>query len=133
MLYREIIAVCCQIRTKHINTLCGRNVELCNVKLAVHIVRSMLYSCYFNLPHSQSVLHDHGMATQLLDVGLSIYGRHPQIYKLRNALWSSTLDIKQRSVNSSPFALGLQFRQTPRHCLSIYLPAGPGGGLLYTR
>jgi hypothetical protein len=38
MLYREIIAVCSQIRTKHINTLCGLNVELLNVKVAVHIV-----------------------------------------------------------------------------------------------
>ena len=40
MLYREIIAVCSQIHTKHINTLCGQNVELLNVKLAVHIVTS---------------------------------------------------------------------------------------------
>jgi hypothetical protein len=36
MLYREIIAVCSQIHTKHINTLCGQNVELFNVKLVVH-------------------------------------------------------------------------------------------------
>ena len=36
MLYnREIIAVCSQIHKKHINTLCGQNVELVNVKLAV--------------------------------------------------------------------------------------------------
>jgi hypothetical protein len=28
MLYREIIAVCSEIRTKHINTLCGQNVYL---------------------------------------------------------------------------------------------------------
>jgi hypothetical protein len=28
MLYREIISVCSQIHTKHINTLCGQNVEL---------------------------------------------------------------------------------------------------------
>ena len=28
MLYREKIAVCSQIHTKHINTLCGQNVEL---------------------------------------------------------------------------------------------------------
>ena len=28
MLFREIIAVCSQIHTKHINTLCGQNVEL---------------------------------------------------------------------------------------------------------
>ena len=38
MLYREIITVCSQIHTKHTNTLCGQNVELFNVKLAVHIV-----------------------------------------------------------------------------------------------
>ena len=28
MLYREIIAVCSQIHTKHINTLCGQEAEL---------------------------------------------------------------------------------------------------------
>ena len=27
-MYREIIAVCSQIHTKHIHTLCGQNVEL---------------------------------------------------------------------------------------------------------
>ena len=32
MFYREIIAVCSQIHTKHINTLCGQNVEFPNVK-----------------------------------------------------------------------------------------------------
>ena len=32
MLYKEIIAVCSQIHTKHINTLCGQNAELLNVK-----------------------------------------------------------------------------------------------------
>ena len=31
MLYREIIAVFSQIHTKHINTLCGQNVELYRV------------------------------------------------------------------------------------------------------
>jgi len=35
MLYKEIMAVCSQIHTKHINTLCGQNVELLNVKLVV--------------------------------------------------------------------------------------------------
>jgi len=38
MLYREIIAVCSQIHTKHINTVCGQTVEFVNVKLVVHIV-----------------------------------------------------------------------------------------------
>jgi hypothetical protein len=36
MLCREIIAVCFEVHTKHINALCGQNVELLNVKLAVH-------------------------------------------------------------------------------------------------
>ena len=38
MLYKEIITVCSQIHTKHINTLCEQNVELLNVKLTVHTV-----------------------------------------------------------------------------------------------
>jgi hypothetical protein len=38
MLYREIIAVCSEIHRKHVNTLCGRNVELLNVKVVVHKV-----------------------------------------------------------------------------------------------
>jgi hypothetical protein len=37
-MYREIIAVCSEIHTKHINTQCGQNVELLNVKLVVHKV-----------------------------------------------------------------------------------------------
>jgi len=32
MLYTDIIAVSSQIHTKHINTLCGQNVELLNIK-----------------------------------------------------------------------------------------------------
>jgi hypothetical protein len=43
MLYSEIIAVCSEIHTKHINTLCGQNVEFVNVKLMVHIVTIGLY------------------------------------------------------------------------------------------
>ena len=38
MLYSEIIVVYSEIHTKHINILCGQNVELLNVKLVVHIV-----------------------------------------------------------------------------------------------
>ena len=49
MLYREILAVCSQIHTKHINTLCGQNVELLNVKLAVQIVTSGGLICLYKL------------------------------------------------------------------------------------
>ena len=54
MLYREIIAVFSQIHTKHINTLCGQNVELLNVKLAVYKVTTGLQRCNFE-QRSQSV------------------------------------------------------------------------------
>ena len=42
MLCKEIMAVCSEIHTKHTNTVCGQNVELLNVKLAVHIVTNGL-------------------------------------------------------------------------------------------
>jgi hypothetical protein len=42
---RFCVSVCLQrrrINIKHINTLCGQNVELLNVKMAVHIVTTGL-------------------------------------------------------------------------------------------
>ena len=38
MFCKEVTFVCSQIHTKPINTLCRKNVEFLNVKLAVHIV-----------------------------------------------------------------------------------------------
>jgi hypothetical protein len=38
MVCRKIITATSQIHTKHINILCGQNVELLNVNLAVHIL-----------------------------------------------------------------------------------------------
>ena len=42
MLYREIMAVCSEIHTKHINTVCGQSVQLLNVKLVVYIMTTGL-------------------------------------------------------------------------------------------
>ena len=42
MLYREIIVVCSEIHTKHINTPRGQKEEFVNVKLVVHIVTTGL-------------------------------------------------------------------------------------------
>jgi len=42
MMYRKIIVVCSQIHTNPINLLCGQNVELLNVELAVLIVTTGL-------------------------------------------------------------------------------------------
>jgi len=49
MLYREMIAVCSQIHTKHINTLCWQNVELLIITLAVHIVTTGLQRVKYRL------------------------------------------------------------------------------------
>jgi hypothetical protein len=43
MLYREIIAVCSEIHTKHMQPLCGQNVEFVSVKT------SGRHSCRFYL------------------------------------------------------------------------------------
>ena len=37
------MAVCSEIHTKQINTVCGQNVELLNVKLVVPIVTNVRY------------------------------------------------------------------------------------------
>ena len=41
MLYKEIMAVCSEVHTKHVNTLCGQNVGSLCAKLAVHIVTTV--------------------------------------------------------------------------------------------
>jgi hypothetical protein len=53
MLYREMIAVCSEIHATHINALCGQNVELLNVKLAVDTVslRVLMVSRTTYLPY----------------------------------------------------------------------------------
>jgi len=47
MLHREIIAARSQIHTKHINALCGQNLELLNVKLVAHTATTGLHRLLF--------------------------------------------------------------------------------------
>jgi hypothetical protein len=64
------MAVCSLIHTKHVTTLCGQNVELLNVKLAVHIVTTGiigLYLCYKN----QSMLY-----REIIAVCFHIHSKH---------------------------------------------------------
>ena len=49
MFYREIMAVCSEIHTKHINTLCGQNVELLNVKPVGTYSDHWVFSVYIKL------------------------------------------------------------------------------------
>jgi hypothetical protein len=47
MLYSEIIAVCSEIHTKHMNTLCGQNVEFVNVKPDYATLLDCIWTRYF--------------------------------------------------------------------------------------
>jgi hypothetical protein len=66
MLYREIIAVCSQIHTKHINTLCGQKVELLNFKLAVHIVTTGLLTASWSHVSVDCIKHYNGTVCSVL-------------------------------------------------------------------
>jgi len=55
MLHREIIAVCSQIHTKHINTLCGQNVSFFVVLNAVVKFNRWILKAKFQPDH---VLHE---------------------------------------------------------------------------
>ena len=62
--YREITAVCCQIHTKHINTLCGQNVELYiktqsvpHSKHSVSVIKTSLLMLYREIIAVSSQIH----------------------------------------------------------------------------
>ena len=74
MLYREIIAVCSEIHTKHINTVCGQNVELLNVRLAVHIVTTGLQRVKSVIKTSQLMLY-----REIIAVCSQIHTKHINI------------------------------------------------------
>jgi len=61
MLYREIVAVCSEIHTKHINTPCGQNVDLLNVKLAVRILTTGRLGGYEHETRQQTYILLHYM------------------------------------------------------------------------
>jgi uncharacterized membrane protein YGL010W len=60
MLYREIIAVCSQIHTKHINALCGQDVELLNVKGLISI---LILAFYLRLDLPSGLLPSYAYST----------------------------------------------------------------------
>jgi len=72
MLYKEIIAVCSEIHTKHINTLCGLNVELLNVKVVVHIVTTGLYKGYISLIKTSQLM----LYREIIAVCFQIHRKH---------------------------------------------------------
>jgi len=73
MLYTEIIAVCSEIHTKNIYTLCGQNVELLNVKLVVHIVTTELQRAKTDWRSKNRWVIKWILMTVYTDIKLSLY------------------------------------------------------------
>jgi hypothetical protein len=56
-MYREIIAACSDVRTKHINTLCGQSVEFVDVKTWRYVKYALGFEELFSKsPYSVAVL-----------------------------------------------------------------------------
>ena len=117
-MYREIIAVCSQIQTKHINTLCGQNVELLSVKpggtyipLGFKEVNSLMPNYKVNT--DSQILHTY---------------RHAYIQKQKNAMqWSRSIsagDLQITYTLSKMRGGGSCRRTRAQHCacdpLSVY-------------
>jgi hypothetical protein len=71
MLYSEIIADCSEIHTKHINTLCGQNVEFVNVKPGGTYSNHQALKCYTHIPF---IPHVQFHSLSCLRIMLSILG-----------------------------------------------------------
>jgi len=69
MLYREIIAVCSEIHTKHINTVCGQNVGYLNIKfVGIYNNHLVLKSCVTDFLECGTVLSSWMVTIDLLKV-----------------------------------------------------------------
>jgi len=106
MLYREIIAVCSQIHTKCINTLCGQKVELLNVKLAVHIgttglqgVKSVIKTSQL-MPYREIIAVCSEIHTKHIN---TLCGQNVEFVNIKLAVRIETIGLCRGPVTSTPF------------------------------
>jgi hypothetical protein len=99
MLYREIIAVCSETHTKHINTLCGQNVELLSVKHGGTYSNQWALKGWIKSniqdPSQYSCTYEH----------MSLAGRHSvhiSLYDPAKPLHISVLETIYRPLNDTP-------------------------------
>ena len=99
MLYREIMAVCSEIHTKHINTVSGQNVELLNINLVVLIVTTVLWrvSYFANImfsTRSNSLTSPHNV---------NLYPRQPAVFP-RSVATVNTVPLQQECLNMDQYS-----------------------------
>jgi hypothetical protein len=123
MLFREIIAVCSQLHSKHINTLCGQNVELLNVKLVIHKIKGRTWKNHFNLQLTHRYLVVQFRIYKLLSWGLggeAAVIAMSMVTGINEEETQFTYNIKQaRSRNLCKH--GKAIRVTYSECLSVAL------------
>jgi hypothetical protein len=89
MPYREIIAVCAEIHTKHINTLCGLNVEFVKlVQLTVKHTRNKIKHSYFILGNSELHVSAHESHHQTYKYGTIKMEDVQLSYTSRSRVWN---------------------------------------------
>ena len=96
-LYREMIAVCSQIHTKHINTLCGQNVEL---YIKTQSVPRSKHTFYVGLMYVLARCHTHVLSMQLISCRWrkEVVSKHRYVSTgLRGVTFHSTVDIHSLS------------------------------------
>ena len=71
------MAVCSEIHTKHINTLCGQNVELLNVKLAVRKLNEIKF---------KGLIQRELIPTKILSIKKFHYGTIPNFKEILQIL-----------------------------------------------
>ena len=94
MLYCEIIAVCSQIHTKHINTLCGQNVELYiktqsvpRSKHSVSVIKTSQLMLYREIIAVCSQIHTKHINT-LCGQNAECLNCEPSVWEAPSGLWS---------------------------------------------
>ena len=114
MLYREIIAVCSQIHTKHINTLCGQNAKFVNVKLAVHIVTTGLQT----VNSFRCSIYRHSTRT----ARYQLHPQHIRHFKLVPIQTVLLLCTSRRQCSSVPCILNLRIRKRRDVSCTLFPP-----------
>ena len=113
ILYREIIAVCSQIHTKHINTLCGQNVELyiktqsvTRSKHSVSVIKTSQLMLYWEIIAFCSQIHTKHINT--------LCGQNVELYMNTQSVWhrkhsisvtKTYRSILRKGIISLPFLL----------------------------
>jgi hypothetical protein len=115
MLYREIIAVCSQIHTKHTNTLCEQNAELLNVKHGGKYITTGRWRTNISRNYDQSASLTHSVQSGVtINIAMHQQQSHQHARNFNAVTWYTrqsvgTLEHSRASRNRSVFMTTVVF------------------------